>query len=92
MVMIIGGHIKAKGPLPKNKHTRCLPQEDQVGGFPTNTLIGGHPRRGYPGGGPPDGGGPPGGGYPFGGPQMKDDLLGPLEDRDPQVLKDQQDL
>ena len=37
--MNIGGHIKAKGLLTKNKHTRCLPQEDQMGGFPTNTLI-----------------------------------------------------
>ena len=39
MVMITGGHIEAKGPLIKNRHTGCLPQEDQVGGFPTNTLI-----------------------------------------------------
>ena len=39
MVMNTGDHIKADCPLIKDKHTGCLPQEDQVGGFPTNTLV-----------------------------------------------------
>ena len=39
MVINIDNHIKAKGPLTKNEHTKCLPQEDQLGGFPANTLI-----------------------------------------------------
>ena len=39
IMMNIGGHIEVKGPLTKNKHTGCLPQEVQVGGFPTITLI-----------------------------------------------------
>ena len=39
MVMNTGCHVKTDGPLIKDKHTGCLPQEDQVGGFPTNTLA-----------------------------------------------------
>ena len=75
--MNIGGHIKAKGPLTKNKHTRCLPQEDQVGGFPTNTLIEEDPLEED---------------ILVEDPLMEEDSLGPLEDKDPQALKDQQDL
>ena len=103
MVMNIGGHFEAKGLLTKNKHTGHLPQDDQVGGFPTNTLIAKDPPgEGYLGGRPPDRGGPPGrgypggespgGGYPAGGPPDGGGPPGPLEDKDPQALKDQQDM
>ena len=43
--MNIGGHIKANGLLTKKTHTRHLPKEDQVGGFPTITLIEEDPLR-----------------------------------------------
>ena len=66
--MNIGGHIEAKGPLTKNKHTQCLPQEDQVGVSQQYPDRGGPPGRGYPGKGIPDRGGPPGRGYHGGGP------------------------
>ena len=70
--MNIGGHIKANGLLTKNKHTRHLPQEGQVGGFPTITLIEEAPWKRIPwwripwwrrtpwGGGPPGPQGPAG--------------------------------
>ena len=80
MVMNIGGHIEANGPLTKNKHTRCLSQEDQMGGFPTNTLIEEDPWRRISWWRTPDGGGPPrlpGGQGPLG-PQGPSGLVRPI--------------
>ena len=87
MVMNAGGHIKADGPLIKDKHTGCLPQKDQAGGFPTNTLVEQDPWRRISWWGPPNGGEPL-----VEDPLMEEDHLGPQEDKDHQALKDQQDL
>ena len=85
--MSIGGHIEADGPLIKDKHTGCLPQEDQVGHFPANTLMEEDPLE-------KDTlvEDPLEEIIPVGDPLMEEDHLGPQEDKDHQVLKDQQDL
>ena len=58
-MMNIGGHIEAKGPLTKNKHTKMFATRGSGGRFPNQFPDrGGPPGREYPGGGSP---GPPGG-------------------------------
>ena len=77
MVMNTEGHIETNGPFIKDRHTGHLPQEDQVGDFPTNNLVEEDPLEED---------------TMVGDPLIEEDNLGPQEDKDHQALKDQQDL
>ena len=52
------GHIMTDVPLIQDKHSGCLAQEDQMGGFLTNTLVDQDPLRRTPDRGEPPGKGP----------------------------------